>query len=145
MPEASAEVTINRPIDTVFAFIADGRNNKAWRPAVVSILQETEGAPRVGTIYRQKMQGPGGRPVSADYQIVVLEPNKRMQFKVIAGPVRPEGEYRFESTPGGPKVLFHLSCKPTGFAKLLTPMVSKQLPIEVASLANLKKALEAHE
>jgi uncharacterized membrane protein len=143
MPEASGEVTIDRPVDQVFAYITDGKNNGAWRPSVVSITQETSGDPRVGTIYRQKMQGPGGRAVPGDYEIVALEPNRRMQFKVIAGPVRPEGRYDFESAPDGTRVRFHLSCKPTGFAMLLTPMVAKQLPIEVGCLANLKKVLEA--
>ena len=37
MPHAENTVTIDRPIEDVFAYLADGTNNPHWRSGVVSI------------------------------------------------------------------------------------------------------------
>ncbi len=38
MPSAERTVTINRPVDEVFSFVADGRNAKHWRPGVLDVV-----------------------------------------------------------------------------------------------------------
>src|SRR6266571_2127839 len=52
VPSAQSTVTISRPVGEVFAFLADGENNRLWRPAVREIHREG-GAPGVGSICRQ--------------------------------------------------------------------------------------------
>ena len=37
MPDAESTITIERPIQDVFAYLADGTNNPRWRPGVLSI------------------------------------------------------------------------------------------------------------
>ena len=37
MPNATASVTIARPPDVVFAFVADGERGREWRPGVLDI------------------------------------------------------------------------------------------------------------
>jgi hypothetical protein len=43
-------VVIDRPIDEVFAFLADGENDKRFSPRVLEIEKATDGPPGVGTI-----------------------------------------------------------------------------------------------
>ena len=43
----SATTTINRPIDQVFAFLADGTNDKKFSPRVQEIKKLTDGPPGV--------------------------------------------------------------------------------------------------
>jgi hypothetical protein len=142
MPRASGEVIIGRPLGDVFAFIANGENNSKWRSAVTDIALASGTAGSVGALYRQGMRGPGGR-VPADYKITRCEPGKTLAFCVTTGPARPEGQYDFESVSSGTRVRFSLWWEPKGLARLLAPMVARQMPKEIGSLSTLKQVLEA--
>src|SRR5262245_27954389 len=86
MPKASYSVTINRPVADVFAYVADGERCKEWRPGVLDIKRaggEMTGG--VGTRYLQGVKGPMGRRISADYEITVVETDKRIQFQTVTG------------------------------------------------------------
>jgi uncharacterized protein YndB with AHSA1/START domain len=140
MPEASNAVTIARPPADVFAFLADGATNTQWRTGVTDIrLKSGSGE---GAVYEQGVKGPFGRRVPADYEITAYDPDRRIAFRAIAGPVRPEGSYELEPTDGGTRLTFRLSCSPTGFAKVMTPMVARTMRSEVAQLDRLRAILE---
>lgn len=140
MPEATNTIDIDRPPAQVFAFLADGTNDRLWRSGVLDIhLKSGQGN---GAIYEQGVKGPFGRRIAADYQITSHDPNRRLAFRAIAGPVRPQGAYELEPANGGTRVTFSLRCSPTGLAKLMTPMVAKTMRSEVAQLDNLRAALE---
>ena len=94
MPNARHQVTIRRPANEVFAFIADGLNGPKWRPGIVDIALVSGSG--VGATYKQGVKGPGGRRIDADYRVTTYEPNSRLAFEAIAGPVRPTGEYLLE-------------------------------------------------
>ena len=141
MSEATNSIEIRRAPAEVFAFLADGTNDRLWRTGVLDIhLKSGHGK---GAIYEQGVKGPLGRRVPADYEITCCEPNRRLSFRAIAGPVRPEGGYELEPVDGGTRVTFSLRCSPTGLAKLMTPMVTKTMRSEVAQLDNLRARLEA--
>ena len=140
MPEAQNTVQIALPPADVFAFLADGSTNMQWRSGVTDIrLKSGDGR---GAVYEQGVKGPFGRRVPADYEITSYEPNRRIGFRAIVGPVRPEGSYELEPTDGGTRLTFKLSCSPTGFAKLMTPVVAKTMRSEVAQLDALRAILE---
>jgi hypothetical protein len=84
-----------------------------------------------------------GRRVPADYEITEYVPSRRLAFRAIAGPVRPEGSYELEPTGDGTRVTFSLRCSPTGVARLMTPMVAKTVRSEVAQLDRLRDVLES--
>lgn len=140
MPEATNSITIARPPAEVFAFLSDGTNNCEWRAGVLDIrLRSGSGQ---GAVYDQGVKGPFGRRVAADYEITDYQPDTRIGFKAIAGPVRPEGAFELEPVDGGTKVTFSLRCSPTGLAKLMTPIVAKTMRSEVAQLDRLCALLE---
>jgi uncharacterized protein YndB with AHSA1/START domain len=144
MPEANYSVTINRPVADVFAFVADGEKCKLWRPGVVDIVRATgamDGG--VGTRYIQGVKGPMGRRVSADYEITVFEPERRLEFQTIEGPARPHGRYDFEAADGGTRLTFALDAELTGLRKaVMAGAVQKTMDAEVRTLDNLKRILE---
>ena len=144
MPSAQRSITINRPIDEVFAYVADGENGPKWRSDKIEIKHESgEG---VGAVYRQTVPGPGGRRVKADYEVTAFQSPKRMDFKAIAGPVRPTGSYVLSSPgEGKTKVTFSLDAK-VGLVKrllMMGRMVQSSMDAEMLSLDKLKKVLEA--
>src|SRR5919199_113761 len=109
MPSAERTVTIRRPADQVFAYLADGTNDPQWRSGVLEI-ERTSDADGVGAVYRQVLAGPGGRRIAGDYRITVFDPPRRLEFQVIAGParsggLRPDADVQPEihgSRPGSP-------------------------------------------
>jgi uncharacterized protein YndB with AHSA1/START domain len=140
MPEAAGTIEIRRPVDEVFAFLSEGENDRRWRSGVLDIRRKS-GHGR-GAIYEQGVKGPFGRRVPADYEVTVFEPDRRIGFRAIAGPVRPEGSYELTAVDGGTRVRFALRAEPHGLAKLMAPMVARTMRTEVAQLDRLRAVLE---
>jgi uncharacterized protein YndB with AHSA1/START domain len=142
VPHAEHSVRINRPPDTVFAFFADSENDPQWRPLVREISRNGPIGP--GVTYRQRIAGPGGRSVPADFEITSYEPHTHLAFRVTTGPVRPSGDYSFRPVAGGTEVTLALSAQLSGVKKLLLsrPM-QKAMDSEVAGLDRAKQVLES--
>ena len=143
MAHAENSITIERPADTVFDFVLDGTKNALWRPAVITIAHKPGTPSGAGAIYKQQLKGPGGRPIAGDYEIVESQLHTLIRFRVIAGPARPTGMYRFAARGGATTVNFSLDYQPTGLAKLMEPIITRTMRSEVATLANLKAYLES--
>ena len=142
MPEAKYSVTIRRPVEAVFAFVADGEKGPQWRPGVVDIKRVSGDG--VGAKYTQGVKGPMGRRIAADYEITVYESNRRLDFQTITGPARPHGRFDFESSDGGTRLTFSLDVRLTGLRRLLMDsVVQKTMDAEVKHLDNLKRVLES--
>jgi uncharacterized protein YndB with AHSA1/START domain len=140
MPEASNTIEIHRPPADVFAFLADGENNRRWRSGVLDIRHKS-GNGR-GAVYEQGVKGPFGRRVPADYEVTAYEPDRRLDFRAIAGPVRPEGSFELTPIPDGTRVKFSLRAEPRGIARLVSGMVSRTMSSEVSQLERLRTVLE---
>jgi uncharacterized membrane protein len=142
MAHAEASITIQRPVDEVFAFVLDGANNPHWRLAVLDIQRMPGQSSGVGAVYKQGLKGPGGRRIAGDYEIIESCPNQSIKFQVIAGPARPTGAYLFEALGNSTQVRFTLHFEPKGLARLMGPMITQAMQSEVATLSNLKSYLE---
>lgn len=136
---AEGTITIERPVNLVFDFLADGLNNPRWRPTVTDI-QRVPGKPAT---YKQGLKGPGGRRIDGDYEITASQPNEMITFQVIAGPARPTGTYRFEALGNATRLTFTLHFEPKGLARLMDPMIASTMRSEIAMLTNLKRYLES--
>jgi uncharacterized protein YndB with AHSA1/START domain len=141
MADAEATVRIERPAEEIFDFLADGRNNPKWRPAVTEIALVSGAG--VGATYRQTMRGPGGRTIAGDYRVTESDRPRLLQFEVIAGPARPRGTFHLEPVGSdATQVTFSLNLQPTGVMRLMTPMIKRQMRREVSALRDLKRVLE---
>jgi uncharacterized protein YndB with AHSA1/START domain len=142
MPHAEHAVTVSRPAQTVFEYLAEGTHNREWRAGVLEIARTSEDSGE-GATYRQVLAGPGGRRIDGDYKITAFDPPRRLAFQVTAGPARPSGVFELSETEGpATRVRFALDVNPSGLMKLMTPMISRQMQREVAQLDNLKSILE---
>ena len=141
MPSAERTVTINRPVDEVFRFVADGTRAPHWRSGVLDVAHVSgEG---VGARYSQGVKGPGGRRIPADYEITAFEPDRKIGFRATAGPVRPEGSFTFEGMGTGTILTFALSAELSGWKRLLmSGAVQSTMQAEMAALDTLKDLLE---
>src|SRR3954462_12269753 len=142
MPSATRTITIRRPPDEVFAFVADGTTATQWRPGVTDIRLASGSG--VGARYEQGVKGPGGRRIAADYEITAGAPPRRLAFATTAGPVRPTGEYRLEPAPDGTALTFSLDATVGGLKGLLMGRaVQGSMDAEMAALDRLKSVLES--
>jgi hypothetical protein len=143
MAHAENQTTISRSPEDVYAFLADGLNNTAWRSGVQAISLKSGAPGAVGAVYSQTLTGPGGRTIDGDYEITAAVPGRHLGFRVVAGPARPAGEYHLSPVPGGTNVRFALDLQPKGLTRVLGPLIQRTMEGEVAQLARLKAVLEA--
>ena len=54
-----ATVEIDRPVEEVFAFLADGENDPKFSPRVLEMKKVTDGPTGVGTVYRSTVKDAG--------------------------------------------------------------------------------------
>jgi uncharacterized membrane protein len=141
MPAAENSIVINRARPDVFAYVADHENDPKWRPGVLDIKRASgEGQ---GAVYTQGVQGPLGKRIDADFEVTAYQPDTLIAFRTLAGPVQPEGSYRFEDADGGTRVTFSLNANLQGAQKLMAPMVGRSMRNQVGALTDLKRVLEA--
>jgi len=125
----------------VFRFLADGRTATQWRSAVIEVSKASGDG--VGAVYRQAVRGPGGRAVDADYEITALQPDTRIAFRTIAGPVRPTGEFILEAMGDATILTFKLEAALAGWKRLVFGrLVQSTMDAEMAALDQLREVLE---
>lgn len=134
-------MSIRRPVEQVYRFLADGRTATQWRFGVIELYRASgEG---VGERWRQVVRGPGGRRIDADYEIMALEPDRLIAFRTVAGPVRPEGEFELEPMGDATILTFRLRATLRGWKRLLLGRaVQSAMDAEMAALDELRDVLE---
>jgi uncharacterized protein YndB with AHSA1/START domain len=84
MPRFQREITINLPIEEVFDFVTDARNEPLYNPRIVRAEKTTCGPIGHGT--RFVLVGMAvGRPTAVEYEITAYERPKRMTSRTIRG------------------------------------------------------------
>ena len=83
MAVIETSITINQPVEKVFAYVTDVQKQKDQNPSISAI--EMDGPLAVGTRYKIKMNI-AGRDFVSENEIVALEPNKTFGVKTLAAP-----------------------------------------------------------
>ena len=142
-----ATVVIDRPIEEVFAFLADGENDTKFSERVLEIKQTTEGPPGLGTIYASTVKD-GGVKFKRQFKLTEFEaPTKIRWTEVSTGPViTPEGGYDLAPAgEGKTEVSFYNVIVPrTFFGKLVVGPALKSARKGAEDFAQaIKRAVEA--
>ena len=141
MPSAQRSVVVHRPLGEVFEFFTDPLNETRWR---THLKEVSAGGPvAVGSRVHQVVKGPGGRGIPADIEVTAYQPLEQYAFRVVAGPVRPTGEFRFAGEGDTTTVSLSLEAHLSGVKKvLLSRSVQKAMDGEVRALDRAKAVLE---
>jgi uncharacterized membrane protein len=136
-------VLINRPVEEVFAFVANVENLPLWAGPVTEAKQISEGPIGVGTTQIQSAQFLG-REMETTQEVTEYELNKKLSTKSTSGPLPLEIHYTFEPFGEGTKIRLEGNLDAGGFFKLAEPLVGRMLNRQTASDAQtLKELLEA--
>jgi len=138
-------VEIERSPEEVFAYLSELDKHGEWQDQIVSSKFETEGPVRVGTRVTDTRKM-GGQQRDVTYEVVAFDPPHRVEFKVVDGPVRPNGVLTVDPLDGGARsrVTLALDFEGHGAGRLLLPLVKREAKKQVPQdQAKLKQRLES--
>ena len=144
--EFNGSAVIERPIDEVFAFLADGTNDPKFSPRVQEIRKVTDGPIGVGTVFESKVKD-AGMTTSRKFELTTFEaPTKILWAERSKNMVTvPDGGYDLEKvTDTQTKVTIHNTFEGHGFGKLIVGFAARAAAKDAPAFAErIKSAVEA--
>ena len=115
-----ATVVVDRPIEEVFGFLADGENDPKFSPRVLEINKTTDGPPGMGTVYASTVKD-AGMKTSREFKITEFEPPTRIRWAEVSKNLvtASEGGYDLAREGEGTRVTIHNVLEGHGAGKLL--------------------------
>jgi carbon monoxide dehydrogenase subunit G len=142
----SATTTIDRPIDQVFAFLADGTNDTKFSPRVQKIENLTDGPAGVGTVYSSSVKD-AGLKTSREFKLTEFEqPTKIRWTELTKNAITvPDGGYDLE--PAGDeatRMTILNTFEGHGFGEVILPLALRGAKKDADAFAGrIKAAVEA--
>jgi carbon monoxide dehydrogenase subunit G len=134
-------VIIRRPVEDVFAFLANFENVPKWNYAIVETKKVSPGPVGVGTTYRQTRSVP--RTSEERFEVTVFEPARRLEVQGQIGPFRAKIGYLLEPTGGATRLTNAVDLGSSGLLTLVAPLATSRVKHAVAAnLDTLKQLLE---
>ncbi|MCJ1676904.1 SRPBCC family protein [Streptomyces sp. APSN-46.1] len=115
-----AVVEIDRPVEQVFAYLADGRNDPEFSPRVQEIRKTPDGPTAIGTVFRSTVKD-AGMKTGREFRIVGFDPPHLIRWtEQSKNLVTAEGGYDLAALPGGrTRVRLFNTLQGHGLGKLL--------------------------
>jgi uncharacterized protein YndB with AHSA1/START domain len=135
-------VTIRRPVQDVFAFLADFQNIPTWNYAIMQTRKTSPGPVGVGTTYRQIRSIP--RRSEEGFEVTAFEPTSRLEIHGDIGPFTATSSYLLTPIGDGTRLTNAVDLQPaSGALRLLAPLAASRVKTAVAAnLDTLKQILE---
>lgn len=136
-------IVIRRPVEAVFDFVADERNEPRYNTRMIAAELLTPEPIGVGARFHARMMS-RRRPVDMLIAITVYERPRRLGSRTELTAMQIEGMLTFEPLPEGTRLKWAWNVQPRGWLRLLSPLVTllgrRQ---EAAIWGALKRYLEA--
>lgn len=141
--DVTTEVEIARPRDVVAGYAANPDNVPAWYANIQSVEWQSPRPVTVGSRVSFVARFLGRR-LAYTYEVVELEPGRRLVMRTAEGPFPMETTYTFESKEVGHTYMtLRNRGTPTGFSAWVAPFMSMAVRRATRKdLAALKKLLE---
>lgn len=134
---------VRRPLEEVFAFAADYRNDVRWRGGLVALCCTPDAAPRLGMRVQEALERFGLRAETLA-EVIAWEPMRRTALRVLSGPIAGESRRSFEACRTGTRLVYELRLAPQGHWRWLEPPLGLLFRWQaLADLRRLRRALEA--
>jgi carbon monoxide dehydrogenase subunit G len=136
---------IDRPIEEVFAFLADGENDPKFSPRVLEIAKTTDGPPGIGTIYKSTVKD-AGMKTKRVFKLTRFDPPNRISWSETSRNLvtAPNGGYELAADGDGTRLIVHNELEGHGLGKLLVPLALRAARKETDAFAGrIKAAVEA--
>jgi uncharacterized membrane protein len=142
MAKIQQSITINQPVEQVFAFMRDTRNTTRWHPTVSEAMATLDGPAQIGTRVTE-VRTLIGRKMELTFEIVELESNKCIVMKSVSGPLPLKITITFESLGNATRITLDGLTEARGFLKLADGMIARMLKKEMKNdLSTAKHVVE---
>jgi uncharacterized membrane protein len=120
-----SSILVNRPVDAVFAYVADYRNDPEWRSEVREMRYVPEDGIGAGA-HVIETSVLWGRRVVTESVITAFEVNRRVDFESISGPFRVRGMRAVEAVGDATRMTSELEWIPTSrVGQLVAPLMER--------------------
>jgi carbon monoxide dehydrogenase subunit G len=145
MARIEGEIVINRPVDEVFDFVADERNEPRYNPRMLSSEKLSPGPIGPGTRFRAEFAS-RRRPVAMTIEFTGYQRPRRLASWSRLPMMDIRGALTFDPVPGGTRMRWSWDAEPRGVLKLAFPMFARiGRRQERDTWTSLKRLLEARE
>lgn len=143
MIDVTVATTVERPVDEVFAFVADMKNEPRWHTDILEAERLSEGEVGEGTNYRVRFRSQPMSPPEGSVEIVEFEPDRRIVSRSDMGNMKPELTHVFDEANGGTRVTRRIQIETSGLMTMMSPVMKVMVRRRnVQFLDNLKRLLE---
>jgi uncharacterized protein YndB with AHSA1/START domain len=136
---------IDRPIEEVFAFLAEGTNDPKFSPRVQEIARTTDGPPGVGTRFRSTVKD-AGMTTKREFEYTEFQPPSRIRWAERSKNVvtASDGGYDLAPEGSGTRLTVFNVLEGHGFGKLIAPLALRAARKDADAFAGrIKQAVEA--
>lgn len=145
MPHVEGAIIIHQPVEEVFDFVADERNEPRYNPRMLRVEQISAGPIGRGTRFRAASRSMG-RTVEMTIEFTAYERPRRLASATHLATMDIQGILTFDPVPEGARMRWSWELEPQGMLKLMTPLVAWVGRRQEESIwAGLKRYLEAQE
>ncbi len=124
MAHIEGEIEIARPVEEVFDFVADERNEPRYNPDMLRAEQTTDGPIGVGTRFAAEMRFRGGTtPMNVEY--TEYDRPHRLGSTSRLSTMEIHGMLTFEPAPAGTRMRWSWDVAPRGLLRFLSPVVAR--------------------
>jgi hypothetical protein len=122
MARLGGEIIINRPVEEVFDFVADERNEPRYNPRMLSARQISDGPIGLGTRFHTELKAIG-RTMPMVVEFTGFERPWRLASVTRSSMMVTEGALTFESIPAGTRMHWSWDVRPRGAMIVMAPFV----------------------
>lgn len=115
--------SVDCPPDAVFDYVTDPSKLADWQTSKASVEQLTEGAPGLGSRFRERTKPPRGKEFEQITEFVEFDRPRRLRVHVVEGPQPIDGTWTFEPDHDGTHVHFVAEGDLRGPLRMLGPIV----------------------
>ena len=123
MIRIKGDIVIDRPLEDVFDYVADERNEPTYNAQMRLAEKISDGPIGVGTQYRAEVVS-GGRPVSMVIEFTEYERPRRLASRTTMAAMDIAYTLTFEPVPEGTRMLWSGEIEPHGLLKLMGLLVA---------------------
>ncbi|NCG18179.1 MAG: polyketide cyclase [Rhodobacterales bacterium] len=135
----------DRPIDEVFAYVADFSSTAEWDPGVARARRIDDGPVGPGARYAVDAMFLG-RTIPMVYRIVDFEPPHRVVLEGLGNTSTARDDVRFETVGGRTRITWTLDLQLLGPSRLATPLLRFFLSrLGRKALDGLEHRLQSHQ
>lgn len=127
MPSVERTVTVQQPVEKVFAYLSDFTTTEEWDPPTVSTTR-TSGDGGVGTTYHNVSKFLG-KETEVDYEVVQVVPNERFELAGTTAGMTLHDTITFTTQGAETSVTYRAEMQPEGAAKLAAPLLDGGLEL----------------